>query len=381
MKTIKDDKKYINTIILCLFFGIFGIHRLYNNKVKSGIVQLMASITGIILVISCFLVNSNCFIVGIILLLLVVIWKYIDLIFIKKIVMYDKNDILIDEKNISKKNWLTSFYLCLTLGFLGAHRFYVKKIGTGLLQLITLGGFGIWYVIDLFNITRNTFKDKNDKIIDNNDSNNKYVLKIISICVILLLTLISFMNINRYYKGIKEGISIIQKQLNETGITEDILKTNMIRAFLLNESTDEEIYRYGKELEKIDGVINVRFVSQEEAYNSMKKQLGENKKALEGMDPSIFAASYEVEVDARKDMDEIEKKIEFIENTKKVTRNRESEIKVVKNIFTVIDVFKNLYIPLVLTILLITFRTITIIYIILYVSKSSLSMIDIEKTV
>lgn len=50
--------------------------------------------------------------------------------------------------------------LALFLGALGVHRFYVGKIGTGILQLITLGGLGIWAVIDMVLIAAGVFKDK-----------------------------------------------------------------------------------------------------------------------------------------------------------------------------------------------------------------------------
>lgn len=43
----------------------------------------------------------------------------------------------------SDKNWLATLLLCLFLGGIGVHRFYVGKVGTGILQLITLGGCGI----------------------------------------------------------------------------------------------------------------------------------------------------------------------------------------------------------------------------------------------
>ena len=49
------------------------------------------------------------------------------------------------------------------LGGLGIHRFYVGKIGTGILMIITFGGLGIWALIDLIMIIVGKFKDKEGK--------------------------------------------------------------------------------------------------------------------------------------------------------------------------------------------------------------------------
>ena len=62
--------------------------------------------------------------------------------------------------DISPKSRLVALLLCFFLGFLGIHRFYVGKIGTGILMLITLGLFGIWTFIDLIIIIVGAFKDK-----------------------------------------------------------------------------------------------------------------------------------------------------------------------------------------------------------------------------
>ncbi len=61
---------------------------------------------------------------------------------------------------VSPKSRLAALLLCWFLGIFGAHRFYVGKVGTGILQIFTLGGLGIWTLIDFILIIVGTFKDK-----------------------------------------------------------------------------------------------------------------------------------------------------------------------------------------------------------------------------
>ena len=47
------------------------------------------------------------------------------------------------------KSFVVTWLLSWLLGYFGIDRFYLGKVGTGILKLVTLGGFGVWYLIDL----------------------------------------------------------------------------------------------------------------------------------------------------------------------------------------------------------------------------------------
>jgi TM2 domain-containing membrane protein YozV len=63
---------------------------------------------------------------------------------------------------VSDKSKTTALLLCYFIGPLGAHRFYTGKIGTGILMLLTFGGFGIWTIIDMITLITGQYRDKNN---------------------------------------------------------------------------------------------------------------------------------------------------------------------------------------------------------------------------
>lgn len=68
---------------------------------------------------------------------------------------------------VSSSSRLAAALLCAFLGPLGVHRFYVGKVGTGLLQLVTVGGLGIWYLVDLILILVGQFRDAQGRLLAN----------------------------------------------------------------------------------------------------------------------------------------------------------------------------------------------------------------------
>ncbi|GAA0771345.1 TM2 domain-containing protein [Clostridium subterminale] len=69
------------------------------------------------------------------------------------------------DKEFSEKSWGATLVFCILLGFIGFHRFYVGKAGTAILMLLTLGGFGIWIIVDLVSIIINSFTDEDGKVV------------------------------------------------------------------------------------------------------------------------------------------------------------------------------------------------------------------------
>ncbi len=58
------------------------------------------------------------------------------------------------------KDKTTALILSIFLGSIGVDRFYLGKVGTGILKLLTVGGFGIWWLIDVILIATGSMKDK-----------------------------------------------------------------------------------------------------------------------------------------------------------------------------------------------------------------------------
>ena len=64
-----------------------------------------------------------------------------------------------------QNKWVICLLLCWFVGVFGIHRFYTGHTGIGIAQLLTLGGCGIWALIDFILIVTGNFKDSKGNLI------------------------------------------------------------------------------------------------------------------------------------------------------------------------------------------------------------------------
>ena len=61
----------------------------------------------------------------------------------------------------SEKDWLITLILSIVVGGFGIDRFYTGSVLLGVLKLVTLGGLGVWWLIDLIMLVTGNYKDGN----------------------------------------------------------------------------------------------------------------------------------------------------------------------------------------------------------------------------
>lgn len=91
------------------------------------------------------------------------------------------------------KSKLVTFLLCWFLGGLGIHRFYVGKVGTGILWLFTGGLFGVGTFIDMVLILLNSFRDKMGNPLNNDIPT--FVIVLLFLLWLVILAILGFTGI------------------------------------------------------------------------------------------------------------------------------------------------------------------------------------------
>jgi hypothetical protein len=91
--------------------------------------------------------------------------------------------------DVSDKSWGMTLFLACTLGLYGVHRYYVGRVTSAILQTLTGGGFGLWWIIDIVSILTDNFTDKSGRPLNRNIPANRAAIVIISLLLITLIIL------------------------------------------------------------------------------------------------------------------------------------------------------------------------------------------------
>jgi TM2 domain-containing membrane protein YozV len=110
--------------------------------------------------------------------------------------------------------YVTTTYFSLFLGFLGVDRFYMGYVGLGILKLITFGGLGIWWLIDLIWIALGNAKTKSGVRLPRNEADMRLVY--IGVGIFLLMQIVGVIVGTISYESTLDSIDNSVTNLTET---------------------------------------------------------------------------------------------------------------------------------------------------------------------
>lgn len=84
-----------------------------------------------------------------------------------------------------QKSFVATWLLAWFFGLLGIDRFYLGKVGTAILKLITFGGFGLWALIDLILVLTGAQRDKQGRALAGYEENKKVAWIVTLVAIVL----------------------------------------------------------------------------------------------------------------------------------------------------------------------------------------------------
>ena len=122
---------------------------------------------------------------------------------------------------VREKSFLAAWLLSLFLGVLGVDRFYLGKVGTGILKLITIGGLGIWYLVDLIIILVGGARDKSGNKLEGYNQ-HKILAIIVTVSLMAVGSITGAINSRNLSSSIEESIKNEISDLNDTRKKTDV---------------------------------------------------------------------------------------------------------------------------------------------------------------
>lgn len=117
---------------------------------------------------------------------------------------------------------------------------------------------------------------------------------------------------------------------NVNHVIQTVEASQEIQVFIKNDATDEEIAKFGEDLDKIEGINKITYVSKDEALDIMQDRVGENGYLIAGYkDNNFLPASYKVTLTDLKLANQVEKQIAGLENLKEITSSNETMSKLI----------------------------------------------------
>ncbi len=118
---------------------------------------------------------------------------------------------------------------------------------------------------------------------------------------------------------------------NLNNAVDGLEKEQGMQIFMYPEATEDQIEKLKEDLSKIEGINTTTFISKEEGYNTMKKRLGKNSKAMDGFDIEAFEVSYVITLTDLSLNNQVYEAISKLENVKEI-QNKSDTIETLSNI-------------------------------------------------